>query len=309
MGWRKTIQGLKVDPASYELNVNMGNVYLAQNDTTNAEKYYKAAVDIYPQNGTVHYNLSKLYLKLVTLDDASTEFQLAMKLSPDIVEYYSEIMDTSSPNFNRLVIDEQVSKKSYSERYKEYVAGSKNIASKILPVEVKGIEFDKITYVSLILLLVLAFLHIINKSYAFTTVCQKCGGAVCYKCQRSIKDNKLCSQCYYIIIRREGVDPKSKIVKMLQIKNYIARRLFMARVMSFILPGTGHILKGMTIRGILFLSLFLIFGVYIIIPNGFINDLYVTGVTEDFFTFGSHVLLLALAAVYIIAIRDIYHSE
>lgn len=303
------LKGLENAPDSYELTVNLGNVYLAINRPEEAEKYYKTAINIDPTNGTVHYNLNKLYLKLIRLDMADLEFREAMNLSPDAVEYYSEIIKASSPHFNRLVIDEQVTKESYVARYENYVENTKDIASKILPLQVKGIPFEALPFVGVILIFVMAILQLINKSYAFTTVCQKCGGAVCYRCQRSIKDNKLCSQCYYIIVRREGVDPKSKISKMLEIKGYVSRRLFITRFITFLLPGTGHVLKGLTIRGVMFLLLFLILGVNILEPGGFINDIYITGVNEGFFTFGSYVLTFLLAIIYIFVVKDVFQSE
>jgi tetratricopeptide (TPR) repeat protein len=303
------LKGLKIAPGSYELNLNLGNVYLAVNRMNKAESYYKTAVGIEPENGTAHYNLNTLYLKQTNLDDAAREFQEAMKLAPDIVDYYSEVMNTSSPNFNRLVIDEQVNKRSYNKRYKSYTLNTEAITSKILPLKIKAIHFEDIPLVAAVLLVVLALLNILNKSYAFTSTCQKCGGAVCYRCQRSIKDNKLCSQCYYIIVKREGVDPKSKILKMLEIKNYVARRHFLSKLLSFFIPGTGHLLKGLMVKGLTFFILSTTLLVNIIIPKGFISELYVTGANEPLFNFGSYVLLLLLALAYAAAIMDINRLE
>jgi tetratricopeptide (TPR) repeat protein len=303
------LKGLEINPDSYELNVNLGNVYLAVNNIDKALKQYKKAAEIDPENGTVHYNLNTLYLREVLLDDAATEFQLAMDLSPDIVYYYSEIMNTSSPNFNRMVIDEQVSKKNFKDRYNRYSKSVKGIASKILPFQIKAMPYEKIPLVSAILIVIMIFLHILNKSYAFTSVCQKCGGAVCYKCQRTISDNKLCSQCYYIIVKREGVDPKSRIIKMLQIKNYVTRRIVTSKLLTFIFPGTGHLLKGYTLRGVVFSLLSIIFVLNILYPRGYISELSVTGVNSSIFTFGSYILLFLFIVMYVISLIDIYRSE
>ncbi len=308
------LKGLAKNPNSYEFNINLGNIYYSLYRTEEAEKRYNDALKINPDSGIVHYNLHKLFLrkrkdKLTDIERAEKEFKMAMELAPDVVQYYSEILKDSSQNFNRKVIDEQVNNDSYRVRYNKFISRKKDVASSLLPFKIKGIRVSHISFVAIILFSLMLFLQLLNKSYAFTTVCQKCGGPVCYRCQRTIKDNKLCSQCYYIIVKREGADPKSKITKMLQIKNYVANRVFTTRLISFFLLGAGHILKGLTIRGTVFLLLFLTCAVGLLFPDTSISDIYITGESKAFFTLGNYAIVTIFTLIYIIGIRDIFRSE
>lgn len=63
----------------------------------------------------------------------------------------------------------------------------------------------------------------------------------------------MCGQCFHAFVRKEQIDSKSKIAKELQIRHFLRRQESIVRGINFILPGVGQLMKGRTVRGILFL--------------------------------------------------------
>jgi hypothetical protein len=73
--------------------------------------------------------------------------------------------------------------------------------------------------------------------------CRRCNRMHCHKCSQSSADS-LCAQCRQIFIVRSGVDPASRVKKMMQILRFTKTRAFVSRVATVLLPGMGHIYLG-----------------------------------------------------------------
>lgn len=84
-------------------------------------------------------------------------------------------------------------------------------------------------------------------------ICARCGRPACRRCNTELKDNTVCGQCFHAFVRKEQIDSKSKIAKELQIRHFLRRQESIVRGINFILPGVGQLMKGRTVRGILFL--------------------------------------------------------
>jgi hypothetical protein len=83
--------------------------------------------------------------------------------------------------------------------------------------------------------------------------CHRCGREVCKRCDVDARpEESLCAQCVNVFVRRTGIDPAERMRKEFSVEAYRRRRRLLARVCNF-LSGSGHVLLGYPVTGILFL--------------------------------------------------------
>lgn len=70
---------------------SMGHVYIKQGDLTKAREYLKQAVDIFPQDETLAFNVAEIYFKERQIDEAIKYYQLAIKIKPDWAPPYRQL--------------------------------------------------------------------------------------------------------------------------------------------------------------------------------------------------------------------------
>ena len=86
-----------------------------------------------------------------------------------------------------------------------------------------------------------------------STRCIKCGATSCLRCRPELAGTGLCNQCVYYKIRSSYVDPKETWMREKRIENRIRFRRKFEAFLTFVAPGTGHMLRGRPVRGILFM--------------------------------------------------------
>jgi hypothetical protein len=79
--------------------------------------------------------------------------------------------------------------------------------------------------------------------------CRRCGAAYCRRCQVATKVPDHCTPCMHLFILRDGLAPAIKSRKMEQVLRYRRRVFIGQRVVSLVLPGSGHVLGGRPILG------------------------------------------------------------
>src|SRR5258707_3797448 len=72
----------KLNPAATDPYVEWGNVLYSQGDHTEALKKHRKALSLNPNGSFLHGNVARDLMELGKLDEASTEFQEALRLNP-----------------------------------------------------------------------------------------------------------------------------------------------------------------------------------------------------------------------------------
>jgi hypothetical protein len=83
--------------------------------------------------------------------------------------------------------------------------------------------------------------------------CIKCNEIACVRCRPEFIGTGQCNQCVYYKIRSSYVDPKESWLREKRIENAISFRSKFQAFITFFVPGSGQILRGRTIRGVVFL--------------------------------------------------------
>ncbi|RLE09044.1 MAG: hypothetical protein DRJ06_03620, partial [Candidatus Aminicenantes bacterium] len=70
---------------------NIGHVYIKQGDFAKGQEYLKQAIDIFPQDETLAFNVAEIYFKERQIDEAIKYYQLAIQIKPDWAPPYRQI--------------------------------------------------------------------------------------------------------------------------------------------------------------------------------------------------------------------------
>lgn len=226
------------------LHINLGNAYYAVRDSEKAKDSYVKAIEIKPRP-TAFYNLSQVYREQFVFAKGDEYFLEAAKLDARAVSRFTAF---SGAGPNRFVMDETIPESELWEyamnfsKDKRFFAGRMSIAGSIIAVT-----------------LMIIFFLVNKRAKRRAYECGKCGEVSCSKCLKTITWGQLCPQCYRSLIRLNEMDAKERITRLLSISSRQTKRLKMTRVLSYLLPGAGHVYTGKVLAGILFLYPFLFF--------------------------------------------------
>jgi tetratricopeptide (TPR) repeat protein len=252
--YRKAIQE---DPRFSEAFSNLGNVYLAQKQTSLAITSYQQAADLNPDRGAYFYNLYRAYSQETFLSGKTDKtFQRARQLDPALVDYYNSI---DSPNLNRLVIDETLTSQRLWKRYLEEFIGKEGFLFRLFRAWFEKIP-SRIPFLAPILFLgFLIGMARYGRTKRFLTRCPMCGSPT-YRFYLGTSDQEfICFNCYRIFIQKEKLHPKIVEKKSIQVHQFQKQNHFVSRFLSFFFVGFGYLWRGQVLKGIFFLMIFFIF--------------------------------------------------
>ena len=244
---------LKKNPRDYRVCINTGNVYFAMGDWEKAVELYTAAIAAAPEkSAAAYFNLARAYQQKFMFKEAERFLLDAKRLDSERVENYLEIY---SENFNRLLIDETISRKDIWLKGLNEFLGQRNLLNSIWDIFFAGLRLPFGTLAVLALLL----LNLIFGDKNFLRIaakCTLCGKIMCQRCQRNIAADILCLQCQNFLKKQDQLSFKQKDTKKIQIHAYVRSIRRWIALFSIFLPGMAHVLKGRIIQGAVFSFLF-----------------------------------------------------
>lgn len=155
-------------------------------------------------------------------------------------------------------------------------------------------------------LAMVAILSAFQRRLKLSCRCDRCGSLRCISCWPEFSGTGLCHQCIYHKLRGSYVDPKEMWSREKRIDESRRARRHLAVVLTFLMPGVGHVLRGRALRGVIFL-----FGV--LVPAGFlllfpaVVGLVNSGLaaTHQWTMVGIGLWLFVAVTSYVIAVLDI----
>jgi len=250
-------KAIQQDPKFSEAISNLGNVYLAQRQTTLAIASYQQATGINPGRGAYYYNLYRAYSQESFLSGKVDQaLQKAQQLDPELVRYYSAI---DSPNLNRLVIDETLVFQMLWKRFLDEFIGTEGFLFPLFKA-----WFDKIPSRVPLLSPILFLGFLIGmarycRTKRFLTRCPMCGSPT-YRFYLGTTDQDfICFNCYRIFIQKEKLHPKIVDKKSYQVQQFQAQNDLISRLLSYFLVGFGFLWREQVFKGLFFLFVFFLF--------------------------------------------------
>ena len=299
--YRRAIQQ---DPQFSEAFSNLGNVYLAQKQTSLAIASYQQATDLNPNQGAYYYNLYRAYSQETFLSGKTDKaFQKARQLDPQLIDYYSMI---DSPNLNRLVIDEGLTSKKLWKRFLDQFIGKEGFLFSLFKAWFEKIP-SRIPFLAPILFLgFLMGMGRYSRTKRFLTRCPMCGSPT-YRFYLGTSDQEfICFNCYRIFIQKEKLHPKIVEKKSLQVRQFQKQDHFISRFLSFFFVGFGYLWREHTLKGLFFLFIFFIF----VLRFAYWSGVMPSSLPQLFSTLWKWIFWGGLFLIfYILSVRQLYRLK
>lgn len=239
-GYRLAIEN---DPRHARAMVNLGNLHALRQEFAIGQTFYRKAAEADPKLALAHYDSHLAHLEAFHLEAADQELREARRLDDGLVtELIAEAAEGDGKRSPRDIsyTSREIWERAMRLRLEGGVRGEVRRAL-TAPATMAGVA-------GLILALFLPGLGIAPRRGAARR-CRRCGRPYCRRCQVTIKHPDVCSQCMHLFILRDGLAPGVKSKKMDEVMRY-RRRIFVgSRLLSLVLPGSGHILGGRVLLG------------------------------------------------------------
>lgn len=115
-------------------------------------------------------------------------------------------------------------------------------------------------------------LLLLGRAIRRSRFCGHCGRVACARCRSELADLDICDACLYFRIKGSFVDPKDLWFRERRIQGNETLRQRLMRLLTFLLPGAGHIYRGRTFRGLLYLVPFVVCVAGIVVAGAPVPD-------------------------------------
>lgn len=246
--------GGKADAKIYN---NIANCFVGLKDNKTAISYYNKALQT-SEIASAYYNLSQINREFFNFTEAQEYYKKALAIEPEKIHSFAEMRGTS---VNSFVMDETLSivelwslafKRTSTSPYRG-------------PLERMLSFTNRWISVLLILLIVMAFTAYNKRSSAFAYRCMKCGSIYCDSCEKKLARNDMCNVCYKTLMDITKTSSRERVARIVEIHRHRDDKNQRLKIMTLILPGSGHIFYGWTTYGffIMFASIFFLNSAFI----------------------------------------------
>ncbi len=220
---------------------NIANSYVGLGNYDTAFAYYNKALQS-AELASTYYNMSQLFRETLNFSNAERYYREALKIDPKKVALYTAIKGTS---MNRFVMDEVLSNKDlWALAFKQASNNSlsRNMVRMFSFMKREGSAF-------LILLITAAFFLYDRKASSLAYRCKECGRIYCSRCEKKLYREDVCLTCHKTVILRSTLSPRERLEKIIEKQSFITRRKQMLKILTLILPGSGHTYYGWPVYG------------------------------------------------------------
>lgn len=291
-------QSLQLDPESASVHNNLANIMLHNRRIEPAIEQYVRALR-YSDDPRIHYNLSQAYRENLQLDEGEKEFKIVQEMDPG---FASMLVSLQKEGERRVTMDIYGSVGSYLKDAlsldQDNRAWRGNLWSAIMP----GVPFKFAWAVFPVAAMLLFAGWPLGARKRFSHRCRKCNRLHCSACSQSSAD-LMCAQCRQIFMIRAGVDPASRVKKMMQIMRFQRRQSFLSRILTILLPGMGHIYTGAGWQSLVLITFTMLFWTKWVLWNGFFRNVNMLDIQSGATTKSVFGVLLFL--FYLLALRGV----
>jgi hypothetical protein len=277
---------------------NLGNILVQTGRVDTSIEHYRQALR-YDDDPRIHYNLSQALRENLQLEEGEREFRIAQERAPELS---SSLMAQQQEGGQRVTVD------IYGE-VSHYLLDS-------LSLDPEGRQWREALWSGIVPMIPFTFSWILFPASAailflglplsgrmnLSRRCRRCNRIHCHKCSQSSSD-VLCAQCRQIFIVRSGVDPASRVKKMMQILRFTKTRALVSRVATVLLPGMGHIYLGVGWQSLVLITLTVMFWTKWVLWYGIFRNITILDIQADLFSkvfFG-----ILLGVFYLLALKNV----
>jgi len=233
-------EALELSPDNAALWNNLGNLALNRKEVDEAISHYEKAVQFNPNLFSSRYNLSLAYRDKFLFPQGEQESRRAVEIDSEANAYYTSI---AGEHFNRYTVDELPSLKAVWRQAFQENKWQKATADHLWMLSMLLAPMETWPYVMGGLIIFGFGLWAYRSSQGVAEKCEKCGRPYCPRCRGS-RSGLICTQCHSIFVRKEGVEARVRVRKMADIKRGQQIRTARRVLFAGLLPGGGHLSAG-----------------------------------------------------------------
>ena len=235
---------------------NIGNLEYATGNAAGAESDYKQAVSVNPQFFPARYNLGQLYLIKGNIE-GTNELDSAKSIDPSQFSYAASLYQKDS--INRLFVDALPSSGELALiMFKDTLhnATAIGLADVMVSRLIKWPSAKQLPFLGLWLLFFFVGTLVLSKFVAKYFRCKSCGRLYNPLNRSDEYRGSICNDCLRFYVKNEIKDNRKRIEITQRVYRWRKRLKIINLASSLFIPGSGSILRGQTVRGMLLLSLF-----------------------------------------------------
>ena len=233
---------------------NIGNLEYATGNTPGAESDYKQAVSVNPKYFPARYNLGQLYLIKGNIE-GTNELDSAKSIDPAQFSYAASLYQKAS--INRIFVDALPSSGELALiMFKDtfHNATAIGLADVMVSRLIKWPSAKQLPFLGLWLLFFFVGTLVLSKFITKYFRCKSCGRLYNPLNRSDEYRDSICNDCFRFYIKNEIKDNKKRIEITQRVYRWKKRLKIINIASSLFVPGSGSILRGQTIRGMLLLS-------------------------------------------------------
>jgi hypothetical protein len=235
-------RALQLDAQHARAMVNLGNLHALRQEFSQAQTLYHKAAAIDPTLALAHFDSHLAYLETFDMEAADAALREARRIDDMLVTRLlaraGSGAERRSPQDCQYTASELWGR---ALRLRREPAGRMVRASIVNPAAIGAAA-------GLLALVLLPGLGVAPRSHA-AELCGRCGQGYCRRCQVASKFPGYCSPCVHLFFLRDGLAPSVRDRKMEAVVRFRRSHYLKTRVLSLMLPGSGHVLGGRPLAG------------------------------------------------------------
>jgi tetratricopeptide (TPR) repeat protein len=303
-------RALEIAPSMYQAHINSGNIFHATGQHAEAINHYRSAIEVRPTAVLAWYNMHLAQSESFRFKEAEQSLEQARRIDPErtteVISASREAGDTARVLDAGIEIGSVWQAALEGRRLRGDISArsSEPLSSALLRQLVNPVSL--VALVSLIACVVAGFL---SRRESPARCCIRCGRAYCQRCKRGGQAQEYCSQCLHLFVIGDGLAPETKTRKLYEVDRYERWSRGSRRVVSLLLPGSGHLLRGRTALGcgllVLWFAALVAWMPGVLVPlERLIGvdlrlDLLRAGAVPGFFRLNGTAVLAAMVAVFV----------
>jgi hypothetical protein len=245
------------EPSFLPAHINIGNIFYVTGQYAASITSYHNAIALDPNSFLAHFNLHLAQSEDFHFSEAEQSLHRAREIDADRVAH---LLGRSNDYDERAAVQDaslkmvSVWEAAVGGRAPADENGRKAGVSALL----RPAQFvNTLAIVCCVALLACLATAVASGGRPLARPCIRCGRAFCLRCTSGREAQEYCSQCLHLYVLRDGLAPETKAKKVYEVERHERNSRGVRRFVSVVLPGSGHILRGKTGRGLLLIGFWL----------------------------------------------------
>ncbi len=246
-------QALKLDPNFEQVHINLGNIFYETRQYAEAIASYRRALEVNPNSILAYFNMHLTQSESFKFKEADESLNRARAIDS---KRLAEMLSRAGARSDRAtVIDATLRMTSVWQAALVGGRPQRLTEASVSPVSPRLLlQFvNPISIAAAVALLCCGVAMLIGRGELPARRCIRCGRPFCHYCKSGQEGHEYCSQCFHLYVLGDGLAPETKTRKLYEVERYERFSRAASRLISILLPGSAHLLRGRAALGSLLL--------------------------------------------------------